>query len=294
MNSPIVTVKSLKKNYKNQRVLDTLNWQIAPGEVIGLLGANGAGKTTLLECIMNLRDWEDGTISLWDKPFAALSEEQRQQIAYVAQKNSGFEWMKVGAYLNYIKHFYSNWQDDYCHQLVAKWRIDVKAYVSDLSGGQRQMLDVIQALSSKPSLLILDEPVAHMDPKMRRAFLSEVIELCCEQQTSVIFSTHIVSDLERIASKVAVLQYGKIRHFHDIDELKQSIAKVTLQPQSDKALLKQLGFSNIKLLDHGISACLLTPKTQSANALLQQHQLTGQVLPLTLEDWYLEVANEFA
>lgn len=294
MDTPIIKVKSLKKNYKSKRVLDTLNWQIEPGEVIGLLGANGAGKTTLLECIMNLRDWEDGEITLWDKSFDNLKESERQQIAYVAQKNAGFEWMKVADYLNYIKHFYTNWQDDYCHQLVEKWRIDVKAYVGDLSGGQRQMLDVIQALSSKPKLLILDEPVAHMDPKMRRAFLSEVIELCCEQQTSVIFSTHIVSDLERIASKVAVLQYGKIRHFHDIDELKHSIAKVTLQQHSDKGLLKQLGFSNIKLLDHGISACLLTPQRKHVSELLQQHQLVGQVLPLTLEDWYLEVANEFA
>ena len=127
--------------------------------------------------------------------------------------------------------FFSHWDANYVDELCQKWQLDVSQQIGKLSGGQKQILRVIQALSAKPEIIILDEPVAHLDPNMRRQFLTELIDLSCQNNATVIFSSHIVSDLERIANKVALLMDGQIQSYYEIDQLKASIGKVKI-PQS--------------------------------------------------------------
>lgn len=200
MSSSIISITNLSKSYQGTPVLKSLDWQIEQGDIVALLGKNGSGKSTLLETIMNLRDFDSGDLKLWQTDWRTLPQSQREKIGFVAQDTVGFEWMRVKDFLAYLGGFFPTWDERYCENLRERWNLDPTKKVANLSGGQTQILHVIQAMAIKPDLLILDEPVAHLDPNMRRQFLSELIDLTCETNSTVIFSSHIVSDLERVAN----------------------------------------------------------------------------------------------
>ena len=293
MSSPIISITNLNKSYKNSHILKSLNWEIEAGDIVALLGKNGAGKTTLLESIMSLRDIDSGQLNLWGSSWQKLNQQQREKVAFVSQDTAGFEWMRVQDFLTYLGNFFIGFDQQYCNQLQQRWNLDPKQKVADLSGGQTQILHIIQALSVKPELLILDEPVAHLDPNMRRQFLSELIELTGEFNTTVIFSSHIVSDLERVANKVALLNNGSIEYFYDVAKLKASIAHVNIS--SIKPLQQDGEFSkfiNWQSDENGATATIAKPLSISIKELEQQADCTIETQTLSLEDWYLEISNE--
>lgn len=293
MHSPIISINNLTKSYQNSTVLNALNWQIEQGDIIALLGKNGAGKSTLLESIMNLRETENGKVNLWNYSWDELPQAQREKIGFVAQDTVGFEWMRVGDFLAYLGSFFPSWDKQYSEQLRQKWQLEENKKIADLSGGQTQILHVIQALSSKPELLILDEPVAHLDPYMRRQFIAELIELACEINSSVIFSSHIISDLERVANKIALLQHGKIGYYYDVEALKSSIAHIKIS--ADLPLQQNEYFSElINWVPHsqGATATIAKPMQQSLNNFIKNSPYPIEYNPISLEDWYLEVNHE--
>ncbi|TQV86925.1 ABC transporter ATP-binding protein [Aliikangiella coralliicola] len=292
MTTPIISIANLSKSYQNNLVLNSLSWDIEQGDIVALLGKNGAGKSTLLETIMNLRNGDQGELKLWDKHWEQLDQPTREKIGFVAQDIKGFEWMRVSDFLSYIGGFFPTWNKDYCEQLQSRWNLDPKKRVGDLSGGQSQILHVIQALSIKPELLILDEPVAHLDPSMRRQFLSELIELTCELNSTVVFSSHIVSDLERVANKVALLQNGIIDYYYDVEQLKSSIAHVKISadiPIEQTPLFTE--FVNWRPLTNGATASVVRPLESSIENIAAQSNTNIETTPLSLEDWYLEVSH---
>jgi ABC-2 type transport system ATP-binding protein len=293
MSNNIISIKNLSKSYHDHSVLDQLNWQIEQGDIVALLGKNGAGKSTLLESIMNLRQFDSGSLQLWNYSWQHLPQERREKIGFVAQDTVGFEWMRVKDFLSYLGGFFSGFDIGYCNKLRDNWNIDPNKKVADLSGGQTQILHVIQALSFKPELLILDEPVAHLDPNMRRQFISELIDLACVNQTSVIFSSHIISDLERVANKVALLKQGKIDRYYEVELLKSSISRLKISSQgalSQTDYFKPL--SNWQSHVNGATACLVDPLNGSLNEYIQNSPFPIETIPMTLEDWYLEVSHE--
>jgi len=290
MTKPIISISNLSKSYKDTNVLKSLSWQIEQGDIVALLGKNGAGKSTLLEIIMNLREFNSGELKLWGQDWEFLSQQHREQIGFVAQDICGFEWMKVEDFITYLGGFFPSWTKDYSDQLMQRWNMDPKKSVADLSGGQNQILHVIQALSIKPELLVLDEPVAHLDPSMRRQFIAELIDLSCEQQTTVIFSSHIVSDLERVANKVALLNNGKIEHYYDVEKLKSSIAHLKIS--SDNALEQSAEFAHLanwQTHADGATATIIKPSEQSIEDLARLTNTKIEVTPISMEDWYLEI-----
>ncbi|WP_448565783.1 ABC transporter ATP-binding protein [Thalassotalea ganghwensis] len=294
MTKPIINIQSLTKNYADKTILNNLNWAIQPGEIVALLGHNGAGKTTLLESIMNLKTATSGEVNIFDNTWQTLTAKQRQKIAFVAQDTHGFDWMSISAYLNYLGSFYDQWNASYATQLCQKWRLDPSKVISALSGGQRQVLRIVQALSTQPDVLILDEPVAHLDPNMRRSFLTELAELCADNGTTVIFSSHIISDLERIASRVALLNNGTIACDYPLDELKEGIGQIRLtskDPQIDIKTLPLEMISDAVITDSSAFGKLLSPITEQS---MQQWQAMGleiELLPISLEDWYLAMTH---
>ena len=293
MNTPIIAIKNLTKSYQGKIVLDSLDWQIRQGDIIALLGKNGAGKSTLLESIMNLRKPDHGELRLWGHGWTELPQAQREKIGFVAQDTVGFEWMRVQEFLGYLGSYFPGWDPVYCDQLRERWTLDPKKKVGDLSGGQTQILHVIQALSIKPELLILDEPIAHLDPNMRRHFISELIDLVCDINSTVIFSSHIISDLERVANRVALLNEGQIGFYHDVEQLKANIAHVKIS--ADQPLEQADYFANLinwQAHASGATATIASPMTESLEQFVENSPYQIETTPLSLEDWYLEVSNE--
>jgi ABC-2 type transport system ATP-binding protein len=229
MNTPIVRLSSISKHFGSTQVLDGLDFQVLPGQVIGLLGRNGAGKSTLLECLLGLRETDGGSVTLYGEDVNALSDATRARIGYVPQKSDLFDWMTPRQLLDYFKALYPRWNAVKVDALLARWGFDQlmqNKAIGKLSGGEQQRLSIIRALGPDPDLLVLDEPVSALDPVGRRDFLRELIDGVIEHGTTVVFSTHILSDLERVALDVAFLKGGKIALQGPLDDLLEGARRV--------------------------------------------------------------------
>ena len=230
MKPSIVEISAISKSFGSQQVLRQLDWQVQRGQVIGLLGRNGAGKSTLLECLLGLRETDSGSVQLFGEPVAALSEANRARIGYVPQKSELFEWLTPLQMLAYFKVLYPQWNQAKVDGLLQRWGFGpdlLNKQIARLSGGEKQRLSIIRALAHEPELLVLDEPVASLDPVGRRDFLRELVDGVIERETTVIFSTHILSDLERVALDVAFLRQGQIALQSPLDQLLENAQRIT-------------------------------------------------------------------
>lgn len=196
--------------YGPHEVLRAVDWRLMGGQVVGLLGRNGAGKTTLLEAALGLREPQSGSVKLFGGPVAAMSDIDRARIGYVPQHSDLFEGFSPNQLLAYFRSFYPRWNDAKVQGLMSRWEIPWELPIARLSGGQQQRLSIIRALAHDPDLLVLDEPVAALDPAGRRDFLRELVEQVLDRGTTVVLSTHILSDLERVAFDVAFMRDGRI------------------------------------------------------------------------------------
>lgn len=289
-SSPIVQMSSVTKHFGSQRVLDSLDWQIAPGQVVGLLGRNGAGKSTLLECLLGLRETEFGTVKLFGEDSTTLSEAARARIGYVPQKAELFEWLTPNQMFDYFKAMYPRWNTDKVEGLLSRWGFDAtmrSKQIKKLSGGEQQRLSIIRALAHDPDLLILDEPVSSLDPVGRRDFLRELVEHVIERGTTVVFSTHILSDLERVAFDLAFLKDGRIALQGQTDALVESARRVTM-PVSDLPL-KPLYGEVRRHRDGGVASVIVQEAGLEVERLAREPGV--RVEPLSLEDLFIEVTK---
>jgi len=227
---------------KGPAVLDGLDWQLVPGQVVGLLGRNGAGKTSLLEVLLGLREPQAGSVRLFGQDVQRLDDATRARIGYVPQHNDLFDGFTAEHLLNYFRSFYPRWNQAKVDGLLSRWDIARDKPVRKLSGGQQQRLSIIRALAHEPDLLVLDEPVASLDPLGRRDFLRELVEQVLDRGTTVVFSTHILSDLERVAFNMAFLSGGRIVLQAPLDELLEEMRLFTGSP----AELARLGLAPLK------------------------------------------------
>lgn len=288
--TPALQLLGVSKHFEKNSVLQNLDWSVARGKVIGLLGRNGAGKTTLLECALGLRETDQGQAFVMGEASQQLSDTVRSKIAYVPQNSELFEWMTGREMLDYFKTLYPRWNATKVNHLISKWRIDIDKKIAKLSGGQKQRLSIIRALAHDPEFLILDEPVASLDPLGRREFLNELIHSVIEQQTTVIFSTHILSDLERIAMDVAFLRDGKIVLQGELDHILESTYKVEGDTMSMQIFLQTLPAQAVQLSGTNATQVLLTLSPLQAQELRQQHpSLT--INSMNLEDLFIEVTQ---
>ena len=226
---------------KGPAVLQGLDWQLRPGQVVGLLGRNGAGKTTLLETLLGLREPEAGRVRLFGQDALKLDDAARARIGYVPQQSDLFEAFTPAQLLAYFRSFYPRWNQAKVDGLMSRWDIRADQPIRKLSGGQKQRLSIIRALAHEPDLLVLDEPVASLDPAGRRDFLRELVGQVMDRGATVVFSTHILSDLERVAFNVAFLSQGRIALQAPLDELLDEVRAFTGSVTEMAALMARLG-----------------------------------------------------
>ncbi len=225
--APNAEAQNLCLSYGKQGVLKNLNWKLMPGQVVGLLGRNGAGKTTLLETLLGLREPQSGQVELFGAPASKLSDENRARIGYVPQRSDLFEGFTAQQLLDYFKSFYPRWNTSKVEGLMSRWGVPAHQSIALMSGGQQQRLSIIRALAHDPDLLVLDEPVASLDPAGRRDFLRELVDQVLDRGTTVVLSTHILSDLERVAFNVAFMREGQIGIQSPLDELLDQTRQVS-------------------------------------------------------------------
>ena len=279
---PCLALQGLTVSFGAQRVLDGLDWSLPAGRVVGLLGRNGAGKTTLIETLLGLREPAAGQASLFGQSSLALDDGARARIGYVPQRSDLFEWLTPDQLLAYFRSFYPRWNAPLVDGLMSRWDIARDKAIRKLSGGQQQRLSIIRALAHEPELLVLDEPVASLDPAGRRDFLGELVDQVIDRRTTIVFSTHILSDLERVAVDVAFLSGGRIALHAPLDELLESSVRLGGVPADIRRFVGEHGLqpishhAGVPVIARGRDAAARPPATP-----------TVSVDPATLEDLFL-------
>ncbi|HEY4339540.1 MAG TPA: ABC transporter ATP-binding protein [Steroidobacteraceae bacterium] len=229
MKSTTVEASSLGKAYGATRVLHDISFSVEPGDVIGVLGKNGAGKTTLLELMLGFTLPTEGAVRVFGHESTRMPGEAKSRVGFVPQQDELLDHLNVADQLRVIASFYKNWDGELMTRLCQEWGIRGNARIKSMSVGERQKLSILLALGHRPDLLLLDEPVASLDPIARRQFLEQLVEISSEGQRAIIFSSHIVSDIERLANRIWILKEGRLFWQGDLDSLKESIVRIHLR-----------------------------------------------------------------
>ncbi len=230
--APAIETLGLTKRYGRHAALTDCTLSIPSGRVVGLVGPNGAGKTTLLHLAVGLLRSTSGTVEvLGERP--ASSPELLARVGFVAQDAPVYAGLSVADHLRLGAHANPRWDRRLADERVAALCLDPGQKAGRLSGGQRAQLALTLAVAKRPDLLVLDEPVASLDPLARREFLQSLMEFVADQGASVVLSSHLVSDLERVCDHLVVLVGSRVRLAGDLDDLTGSHYRLT-GPRRDR------------------------------------------------------------
>ena len=293
MSDPVLRMQNAARAFKKKQVLEGVDLEIPAGSVVGLLGKNGAGKTTLIKCALGLLRLHGGESSIFGQDSWDLDAAAKARLGYVPQVVSLYPWMKVRHLIAYTASFYPRWNDGLVDRLVTNWELEPNDRIGPLSVGQLQKLAIVLALGHEPDLLVLDEPVASLDPGGRREFLRTILEMAMTGERTVLFSTHITSDLERVADRVAILKDGRIAYCGELDALKDQVKRLCISAKTPLpgsldvpgALHEQIdGSEAVVSVEH------VTP--EMIDELARTHDATVEVQDLNLEDIFLEMHHD--
>ena len=224
----VVKIAGLHKEFDYRAVLKDINLDIHAGSIVGLLGANGAGKSTLLRHMVGLYLPNKGGCTTLGCDAAKLGPRELARIGYTHQEGGLIEWMNVEQLVRYVAVHYPSWNAELEREYRAEFKIDGDALVGDLSPGQRQILAILLAIGAEPDLLLLDEPAAALDPLARQRFLDLLLRIIQDPRRTVLISSHILSDVEKVIDHVIILDDGEVCCDTPLDELQQRFQKLRL------------------------------------------------------------------
>ena len=227
--SSIVEVDGLSRDFEGRVALSEVDFVVPTGCVMGLVGENGAGKTTLIKHLMGLYYAQQGTVRVFGKDPVKDPEGVLGKIGYLSENREMLDWMRLDELLDFTSSFYPSWDQKYALQLVNTFELRLDGKVQDFSRGQRAQAGLILAVAHHPDLLILDEPSSGLDPIVRRDILAEIIHTATQENRTVLFSSHLLDEVERVADKVTMISRGKVVLSQGMDELLQSHHALTIQ-----------------------------------------------------------------
>ncbi|MGW6201941.1 ABC transporter ATP-binding protein [Kribbella sp. NPDC055110] len=228
----VLQAHGLGKKYGRRWALTDCDLEVPAGHVVGLVGPNGAGKSTLLNLAVGMITPSAGSVEVLSAPAGT----QQAKVGYVAQDTPTYSRLSVADHLRLGARLNPAWDDSFAQQRIQRLKLDPKQRAGRLSGGQRAQLALTLGLAKRPDLLILDEPVAALDPLARREFLQDLMEAVAEQELSVVLSSHLVSDVERACDYLIVLVDSRVQVSGEIDTLLASHVRLTGPRRDQKDL----------------------------------------------------------
>ncbi|MEU0094215.1 ABC transporter ATP-binding protein [Kribbella sp. NPDC006257] len=229
----VLQAHGLGKKYGRRWALSDCTLDVPAGRVVGLVGPNGAGKSTLLNLAVGLLTPTSGSVEVLGAP---AGTSQRAQVGFVAQDTPTYNRLSVADHLRLGARLNPGWDDSLAQARIKRLGYDLKQRAGRLSGGQRAQLALTLGIAKRPELLILDEPVASLDPLARREFLQDLMEAVAEQEISVVLSSHLVSDVERSCDYLVVLVDSRVQVSGDIETLLATHYRLTGPRRDEKTL----------------------------------------------------------
>jgi len=216
---PAVWLRGLTKKYGPATVVDGLDLEIPRGSTFGLIGPNGAGKSTTLKMMMGMLSIDAGSATVLGVDVSADPTAVKRRVGYVPEIHSIYRWMRVGEVIGFVRSFYPKWNAGLCADLLDLFELDPKKKVKQLSKGMLAKLALLVAVSPEPELLVLDEPMSGLDPIVREEFLDGVLRSMCDSERTVLFSSHTIDDIQRLADTVGLLYQGRLLVHSPVDDL---------------------------------------------------------------------------
>lgn len=282
-----IKTTNLTKSYRKSEALKGLDLEVPTGSVYGFLGRNGAGKTTTIKILLGLIRPSGGKVEVLGADPQGDSVAIKRRVGYVSENPSLYKWMRVHEILSYTAGLQPNWDDREAERLIDRFGLDPNAKIKTLSRGQAAQVGLVCALSHKPDLLILDEPVSGLDVLVRRDFLDSIIGLIQEEGRTVFLSSHLVHEIERVADWIGVVDDGRLLLADDIESFKGGVKEIIVRHAGDNIPLctsqyvvssESGGYARITAFDYG-EHCLLDIKRAGCEVV--------DVQDLSLEDTFV-------
>jgi ABC-2 type transport system ATP-binding protein len=229
MSDNIIVIDRLTRRFGPKTALDGVSLTVPRGCVFGLVGANGAGKTTLIKHVLGLFRAAHGSVRVFGLDPVADPVGVLGRIGYLSEDNDLPGWMRVDDLMRYTEAFFPSWDQAYAEELRQAFALDGRAKVKHLSKGQRARAGLLAALAHRPELLVLDEPSSGLDPIVRRDILGAIIRTIADEGRTVLFSSHLLHEVEQVSDQVAMINQGRIAFCAALDELKETHHRLTLR-----------------------------------------------------------------
>jgi ABC-2 type transport system ATP-binding protein len=225
----VVEIRWLSRRFWRKTALAEITLDIPQGVVFGLVGENGAGKTTLIKHLLGLLKAQEGTVSVFgmnpvDNPVQVLG-----RIGYLSESREMPDWMRVNQFMSYSQAFYPQWDTKYAEELREMFELAKDQRIKSLSRGQRARVGLLAALAHRPDFLVLDEPSSGLDPIVRRDILSAIIRTVADEGRTILFSSHLLDEVERVADQVAMLHLGRLVMSAPLDQILDEHHLLTFQ-----------------------------------------------------------------
>jgi ABC-2 type transport system ATP-binding protein len=295
MSDNVIVVENLVKYFDGRCVLDGINLKVPQGCIYGLLGRNGAGKTTIIRILLGLEPPTRGQTFLLDTESSELSAKLHSRIGYVAEGHNLIQNYRVGRLIKLCKDLSMNWNDEFFEQLIEKFRLPTDRRVKELSIGMRAQLNLALALAIDPELLIFDDPTLGLDTIARRQFLELAIDLIQRQGRTILFSSHILSDVERIADRIGIFAAGKLVVDCPLEELKERVKKLRVifpEAAPQNLYLKEIVNQQIDGREMVITVANWNGQKQTVLDSFKPSSCTE--IPMSLEDIFIECTRPSA
>ena len=238
MSNAAVEMKDVCRSFGSGRdrtlAVDHLTLSVPRGSVYGLLGANGAGKTTSIRMMVSHLKPDSGEVRVLGENPADCTTDTRRRVAYISENMQIPRWMSIEDAVGFCKPLYPNWNEPLYRELLKTFDLKPDRRYEESSKGQRRAICIIIALCQEPEVLIMDEPASGLDTLARRHFLSELLKITCDENKTVLFSSHILGDIERTVDRVAIMLRGRMILEGELDSLKERVRRITFQTESGK------------------------------------------------------------
>lgn len=274
-DTPVLGLQDVCKSFGSLTVLDSLTLAVYPGEVYGFLGRNGAGKSTAIRILMGILRSDAGYINVFGKALQTDVVGIRQRIGYVAQEQNMYPWMTPKVLSRFVRGFYPRWDEQRYQQLMNDFALPPKRRIGTFSGGMKAKLALTLALSTRPDLLILDEPTAGMDPVARREFLDLVREQTMRDGATTFFSTHLIDEIEAVADRIGIVESGRTVYEGELDPLRNSIAtwSIAMSDYVPGSLPGEFARERLRVLKEGERQGRWVVSLQFSQEVLASHEI---------------------
>lgn len=288
MSDAIITER-LTKHYNGKRVVDTLNLRVPKGSVYGLLGRNGAGKSTAIKMLLGMVRPDSGRAELLGENIEQLSNATRARIAYIAERHPLYSWMTVEDAARFTRAFYSTWNETLVDQILDHFALPRRQKIRRLSHGQQAQVSLALAVAPDPELLVLDDPTLGLDTVVRRDFLESMIQIIQRQGRTILFSSHILGDVERVADRIGILVNGVLRVDCRTEMFRESVRKIVLEfaghpPESPSIP----GLVSCRQIGSRLELVLVGYEDAQREAVKSLEPMSNELLDLNLEDAFIE------